>query len=774
MSTIPATGAPIVNNAAFAAAKLAAENKIKYEKMRVMQAEQRKKLQEEARRNAVKTRELSQAKGKPGAPSVVGIVLTAWQKKDDGKSAAAAGQAGKKKKDSPANMVLIPSVTKLASSKAPGMEYTIINGKTIGIPSTCADDRKKAYEMLDEANKLAKDTTESEAALKKAKEAIKKADRVVEYVPITDGEPCTLKTFATATALGLGSMQLVQCVSVEASYSVFEGRARSELMCSTVVPLDKDAPPYLSLSSVVDLQQIPVQLPDLNNTWGPTLLFYFADYARDPEEEAMGRGCVEFKFLTNSIERGDYKIVSKKEDTPTRLKHVYNMSQKQDGSNPKYPVAGLFGVQALFIEGFPSDTTDKIVLRRAFGINDPDIYGAIMAANNVPAIIAGSVNMKDCVKVNPGANHTRDIGTIPIWGNAAHFLLRPYLLQQCPRVEMDWVCRRLKIRPDSGTTQANVWAKATDAKVRLDRYNPKNPCKLNDANIHFDEATSVRTLVGDKVINVGEFTGDLHDIMRRCDTPCEFRVMHSSPLEPEQRATLANMSTAQAEKVLSCADDAEIALKQEGSDGNGGIICIIYLVATMSADEQQQYVEADGKWRVRHEASLIAAAEAAEQAHAQAKLDAAALVDADGDAMMGDAATEQAGGDNDELMQQQTLADPDLGGPQPMITTDAAGGDDDDMAVLVPASMNPDEGYDAEAEDELRRQQQEEEQRLAALEEAMAAKKRARTAHQQQDDDNDSSAAATAAAAPNTKTRSRKTAPPPSGGGSSRKASRFE
>lgn len=737
-----------VTATAASVAKIIADNKARFEAMRLEQASQKKHLAEQARRSASKSRDVSQAKSKPGAPSIVGIYLTNWVSKKSATGVAASGQAGGGSgapKNVAVNLIIMPSVTKLAERLAPGQHYRIVDSRTIEIPATCSDDRKKAFKLLDDAKKLKADTPEREAAIKFAEEEITKAERIIEWLPITDGEVCNIKTFDEAATKRIGMMQPVQCMGVEANYSVWEGNPRTELLCSAPVPLNTGAPPFVALSELVDLQQIAVQLPDMSKTWGPTMIFYFANYTRDPEDAANGRGCVEFKSLANSLERKDYKIVSKKEGVATRLKHTYSMGQLQDGSNPKYTVPGMFIIQALFIEGAPEEAKGNTTLRAAFGINDPDTYAAIMAANAPPAIIAGSVNMKDLVKVNPGADHRRDIGTIPIWGNAAHFLLRPYLLTQCAQVSMDWVCKRLKIKPAGGTNLPNVWAKSTDPIVRLDRYNPKNPCKLNENNLLIDQNAGTTTLVGELVINVSEFTGDLHDVMRRSSTPCEFRVMHSSQVSEEDRARLALFTPAQAEKVLSCADDAEIALEQEGVDKNGGVICVIYLVATMSAEERQQYAEADNKWRIRHEASLAAAAAAAEEAYERSKLDQVPKVDVEGDVVMGDA---PADADVNEEQQQEEGVEHTV--------IDAGDAESYQATVLVPSSQQQDAQVDEEAEDALRRQLEEEAEQERA---AAVAKKRRHAATAEED-------GASSEAAPRT---GRKKAPP-----ASRKASKYE
>jgi len=139
----------------------------------------------------------------------------------------------------------------------------------------------------------------------------------------------------------------------------------------------------------------------------------------------------------------------------------------------------------------------------------------------------------------------------------------------------------------------------------------------------------------------------MQDVIRRSSTPCEFRVMHSSPLDDKARMELAQMPTHLAEKVLSCAEDAPIALVQEGPEKSAGVICVVYLVATLSPEEKQEYLEAEQQWRVRSEASKVAAA---------ARLMAAAnqpipvATDAEGDVFMANAPDGgEGGGDGDDV-----------------------------------------------------------------------------------------------------------------------------
>jgi len=414
---------------------------------------------DKASQRLAKDRQVSQAKSKADAPNIMGLFLGVRPpRKKTPAEVAAAGQGGSGSgKDAPAAMTVMCSVVKLAEKQIPGLNYRIIDERTIAIPSKSTADISAARKLMDDAKKLPTGTEASTQAIKDAADAMERASRFVDWITITDGEIVTIKTFEQAAANGIGMMQPVQLMGVDANYSVHKGVARSELQCAEPVPLNAKCPAYVSLCNMTDPQQIPMKLPDLSQNYGPTLLFYFADYMRDPSE--ADRGCVEFKILSNSIERKDYLITSQKKDVPTRSKHVYSMAQNQDGTHPDFPVKGMFGVQALFLEGDAKDT-EKITLRRAFGINDPFTYAAIMSANNVPAIISGSVNMKECQKINPGRSHLTDIGTISIWGNSACFLLRQYLLMQCPQVSADWVYRRLKIRSAMGVSGPNVYAKA--------------------------------------------------------------------------------------------------------------------------------------------------------------------------------------------------------------------------------------------------------------------------------------------------------------------------
>lgn len=101
------------------------------------------------------------------------------------------------------------------------------------------------------------------------------------------------------------------------------------------------------------------------------------------------------KIFNNDVRFEDYIYTPQDKNLPALLKMTYRMGQDQDKSNPAFPVEGLFGIQARFTEGGKKEQDVKNLLRTAFGINDPKTWSEIMAAQSIPAIIAGSISAKD-------------------------------------------------------------------------------------------------------------------------------------------------------------------------------------------------------------------------------------------------------------------------------------------------------------------------------------------------------------------------------------------
>jgi hypothetical protein len=347
------------------------------------------------------------------------------------------------------------------------------------------------------------------------------------------------------------------------------------------------------LADMMDLHQLAVQLPDANDSYPGAMLAYFKEYHRSLEDEDNGRGCVVNKWLNNDVRPGDYIFVPNDAKQESLIKMTYRMGQDQDASNPAFPVQGTFGIQARFYEGGSDDQKVKTLLRTAFGINKPKDWSEIMATNAPSAIVAGSISTKDTLAMNPGADHKLHTGTVCFYGNAIYVELREYLLERCPQVSLAWVMRKFRIK---GTPN--------DAEVNFRLDNPQYACLLNRANLFYNETDRSYSLRAERVINVGEFNGDIKDIMARSPTPCEFRVMHSQYLDDLQRIKLAQLDTATAEKCLSSADDAPIRLDQP-------LTTVVYMVATMSADEKEANLKAEGKWLERRTANLAAAAAAA-------------------------------------------------------------------------------------------------------------------------------------------------------------------
>jgi hypothetical protein len=398
------------------------------------------------------------------------------------------------------------------------------------------------------------------------------AQEIVGWAPIEEGKAITLKTFSRDAAANLIPLRMVQLFSVEAQFQTYPRKdtgqmvEKIEFMCGMPVAVVSPFSPKVMLARAMDLHQLPVQLADATNPYPGAMVSYFEAYLRTLDDEDEGRGCVISKKVSNSSKTEDYLFTP--QDKPTQLAMTYRMTQLQDASNPTFPVAGQFLVQAQFFEGSAEEQKGgRAILRREFGINDPKVWSEIMSAQAIPAIIAGSINMKSSLAMNPGRDHTKDTGYVPFYANAVYAELRRYLLTRCLKVSKAWVWRKLKLGGNPN-----------DKVLHMDRSNPNNQNLLNNANLRFDETDSSRTLINGMVINIASFTGDVNETIARCATPCEFRVLHSVPLDDATRVQLAQLDTAEAEKCLAGAEGSVKPLEQP--------TVVIYLVATYSEEEK--------------------------------------------------------------------------------------------------------------------------------------------------------------------------------------------
>jgi hypothetical protein len=538
-------------------------------------------------------RKMSAARSKPGCVTLPCIFIGRRQPRSSAGDVAAAGQGGggKDKKDPPVVIDVIASVRGLAAHKAPGLEYEVVSPMAIKIPARDPARQKKAREALKAA------VTKEEKALCQLE--VDASTAIVGWMTIVDGMAYSVKTFSQKSANDLLPLYTVQLAALEAVYQKFPRKSdgfmieRIELQCGVPVPLECRYSPKVMLADMMDLHQLAVQLPDANNTYPGAMLAYFKEYHRTIEDEDNGRGCVVNKWLNNNIRPDDYIFVPNDTKLESLIAMTYRMGQDQDGSDPAFPVQGTFGIQARFYEGGRDDQKIKTLVRTAFGINKPKEWSEIMATNSPSAIVAGSISTKDTLAMNPGADHKLHSGTVCFYGNAIYVELREYLLERCPQVSLAWVMRKFHVKGNPNDVEVNF---------RLD--NPQYACLLNRANLAYNEVDRSYTLRAERVINVGEFNGDIKDIIARSPTPCEFRVMHSHYLDDLQRTRLAQLDTASAEKCLSSADDALIRLDQP-------LTTVVYLVATMSEDEKEANLKAEGKWLERRKANLAAAAAAA-------------------------------------------------------------------------------------------------------------------------------------------------------------------
>lgn len=418
--------------------------------------------------------------------------------------------------------------------------YRVDAPDTIALP--CFD--KKAIKTAKDALAKAK----GEEAVNKASEALIEAQKPLDWYPIKDGDMVYIQTFEKAALDRIGDLFKVKCIGVGGEYSTYNGKIYNRLSCQSVMPLGAGEPVYTSLSKTVNLNQQPVRLPaELGKS--ESHLIFFCDYMRENPTE----GPVVQRFVSNSTDEKDYHYA--KEGEAPKCKMTLTLWQKQE-SSPGYP-GGDYYMTALILD----DEKDKrTLLRKTFGINDALKFSKIMAANPVPALSFCSLNVDSTASQNMGRNPATDSGTLVMWGNKTKFFLREYLLQNCPQVSFTWV-----------KTQLGVDADAEDRYATVLHDNPNNICRLNQSNLVSKGNRYI--FINDMVVNASNFSGNLSHLK---DQGCEWRVMHSRVSDPQNRAQEAQMSFADAEKMLSSIP-----------------IYVIYAVVPFPAQEEQVEEEED-------------------------------------------------------------------------------------------------------------------------------------------------------------------------------------
>lgn len=453
-----------------------------------------------------------------------------------------------------------------------------------------------------------------------AQQKFQEACTIVDWITLRHGEGYTISTFepGASAAKKLKALQMVNLVGVSASvsYGKKDGKQFLGIDCASPLAIASQYSPYVNIGRALDLCQQPVRLEDPNIAYPPSRILLLSDYRRDEEQERAGRGCVSMKFLANSDRPEDYKLKAKVKGGEDTLIATWRMWQKQDGTLPGYP-GGDFEILATLIEGdwTPEQQTVRNTLRTGFGINKADMFGAIMAANPIPAIMAIAYNRDKTAAKNADKNHATDAGTILAYANGTSFCLREYLISQCLQVSLEYIRAVFNVDADA-------------REISLDNGDPERPCQLNSNSVY--KKGNKLTMYRTGVINLSEFTGNLTGLMATCEVPFQFRVMHSAITTSMERVKLASLSCKDGEAVLNQDVKAPVRLQSQSLSKQ------FYMVQVMDDDEKEQYRLADEGWRVRLVAEKKARDDAALRA-AQQQQQQPAVVDAMDDGIDDDA-----------------------------------------------------------------------------------------------------------------------------------------
>ena len=580
------------------------ETKSEFESEMFLSAEDRARVKAERDRvlaGADEARTALNVREKKGALSMTGIFCGFLPQAARAAATASAGQGGggggAAKKDPPKTMkIILVDVADLASVKVAGYNYEIISPTEIALPAHDSKLIKAAGTTLTaavQAVALAKNagpgpTPEQLEALATAQADVERAAKPVAHVPAKQGQMTLISWFASgksAADLKPGCIVKLMGVEGDASYGATNGQLYLKLKCDTPLVVGTGDSAFVSFGNYMDIFQQPVrQLPPGwtgGEKYGESMVMLFSDYVRSEQDTQEGRGPVAQRMLVNSQHEKDWQFGKDTEEK--KMIAVYTMYQKQDASVPGFP-ANTFTITATIMDGdwSPEGQSTKNTLRAGLGFTRADIFAKIMCANPVPALMTCSTNMEKTMQQrNAGNEHV-----VATWGDNVKFLLREYLLSNCPRVSWKYLRKVFQIKP----------ATLPDEAVSISKDDPSRPCQLNRHN-----QNNQYVMINDKVLNISSYTGNLWNL---AEQGCEWRVMTSSMLDPDQRAQLASMSTDDAEKVLDNSSEAPFLLPGEG------LIKVYYAVIPMSADEAAKTDAACNSWKARR-ATQLARKEAA-------------------------------------------------------------------------------------------------------------------------------------------------------------------
>ncbi len=561
-------------------------------------ADQRVKMEADrsrVSRGAAQVREIGSFKLKEGGLNLMVIFVAEFKPKPraaaatvavgQGPAAGGGGAPASDKKPPPASMrVMIVGVPEAAAAWDSGCEYKVKDKNTISMPALdwkVTKDAKEAWERAAKAIAEAKKnggevTPEMEEEMTKADHAVKAATTPVEWMDVTQGDFALVKCFARDRVSAISPFQVVNLMGFEASasYSTKYSKYFIDLKCEAPVTMsDSSDDPLTNITRYIDLCQVPLRQPGPQVKWGRTYAILFADYMATNGET----GPVIQRVMCSSENTEDWMYGKDKEEK--KLKAQLTMWQKQKDSVLGFP-EGDYYVTCLMLDGDwrPENNSSRNTLRKAMGINNAQQFGKIMASNPIAWLVFAHVDVKAARKANQG--YMGKGGSLPMWADAAFPLLRDYLLSQCPRVTFDYVKGKL------------LMSNAAHTFVQLN--DPNRPCQLNAMNVTLDRSTSTRKLIGGKVVNVSEYSGDLAEL----DAQCEFRVMHSSLLNSDLRYQLGTLSAEEGTKVMNGAADAKVRLM--GND----ITSIIYAVAPITDEEKAKMQKSEAE-RVARDSQVI-------------------------------------------------------------------------------------------------------------------------------------------------------------------------
>ena len=393
---------------------------------------------------------------------------------------------------------VVTGIPKLAShSNNPG--YKVEDENTILIPHYNTSLIRAIKKELEEKRKRKEAvSTEDEQRLLSAQQTIK------QWTRLRDGTSVVCSTFDRAGVADFKSLQILTLIGFHGEFSEVNMDTYVNYSCTKAVPKAMSNPLYVELSRLLSLEtQTTIEFPEPTDKYGKQYLLCFSNY-QGQEISGAPLHVIQRRYTIDS-DSTRYKVTK---DGIDKIHYPMTIFQKQSNGIGYWINAMIF---------------DQDLLTEAFGIPDYDLFSKIMPNHPVSLVAACSINLENTRSFD---NSDEDKKRISVWVNSARFLMRDYVLGQCPQITFQEVKNRLCEDPDD------------EKRAFVER----GSTKMNQTNL--DKSSK---FIKDKIVNVSFYTGDLNKLNVQ---GCQWRVMTSKNYTEYERVQSARLDPEQGNKFI--------------------------------------------------------------------------------------------------------------------------------------------------------------------------------------------------------------------------------